>query len=91
MAGTASHWKALLDTGILIQALASRPTHVSELVAQDFDYIGFCNDRAFGAGGVWFSGNQALPPSIWQLEFPADITHQVVSEENPKGQLMNSK
>jgi hypothetical protein len=59
--------QALLDTGILIQELACRPAHVSELVAQDFDYIGFCYASAFVPRGVWFSGNQALPPSVWQV------------------------
>ncbi len=33
--------KVLLDTGILVQDLAHQPTHVSKLVAQEFDCIGF--------------------------------------------------
>jgi hypothetical protein len=49
--------KALLDMGILIQDLAHQPAHVSELVAQDFAYIGFCDASTFGAGGMWFSGH----------------------------------
>jgi hypothetical protein len=82
--------QALLDTGTLIQELARRPTHVSELVAQDFNYVGFCDASAFGAGGVWFSGNKSIPPSVWRVEFPADITAQVVSQKNPRGVLTNS-
>jgi hypothetical protein len=82
--------QALLDTGAMIQELARRPTHVSELVPQDFDFVGFCDASAFGAGGVWFSCNQTLPPSVWRLEFPADITAQVVSDKNPDGVLTNS-
>jgi hypothetical protein len=73
-----------------LQHAARRPTHVSELVAQDFDFVGFCDASAFGAGGVWFSCNQAIPPSVWRLEFPADITAQVVSDKNPDGVLTNS-
>jgi hypothetical protein len=82
--------QAMLDSGALIVLLARRPTHVSELVAQDFDYVGFCDASAFGAGGVWFSGNTAIKPSVWRVEFPADITNQVVSDKNPKGVLTNS-
>jgi hypothetical protein len=82
--------QALLDTGTMIQELARRPTHVSELVAQDFDYVGFCDASAFGAGGVWFSAIKAIPPTVWRVEFPPDITAQVVSDKNPTGALTNS-
>jgi hypothetical protein len=82
--------KALLDAGALIQELSRRPTHVSELVEQDPHYIGFCDASAFGAGGVWFSGSESLQPSVWRVEFPADITNQVVSDSNPHGALTNS-
>jgi hypothetical protein len=82
--------EALLDAGVLIQELAHRPTHVSELVARDFDYVGFCDASAFRAGGVWFSGNKPLHPAVWQVEFPPDITSQVISDSNPDGVLTNS-
>jgi hypothetical protein len=82
--------KALLDAGVLIQELSRRPTHVSELVDGDPDYIGFCDASAFGAGGVWFSGSKSLRPSVWRVEFPSDITRQVVSDSNPNGALTNS-
>jgi hypothetical protein len=71
--------KALLDAGTLIQELSQRPTHVSELVEQDPHFIGFCDASAFGAGSVWFSGNKSLQPSVWRVEFPEDITRQVIS------------
>jgi hypothetical protein len=82
--------EALLDAGVLIQELAQRPTHVSELVAGNFDYVGFCDASAFGAGGVWFSGDKPLRPAVWRVEFPPDITSQVVSDSNPTGALTNS-
>jgi hypothetical protein len=82
--------KALLDAGALIQELARRPTHVSELVDRDADYIGFCDASAFGAGGVWFSGGKSLAPTVWRFEFPPDITAQVISDKNPTGVLTNS-
>jgi hypothetical protein len=82
-------WRALLNAGNLIQALAHRPSHVSELVADEFNYIGFCDASAAGTGGVWFSGNKAIQPPVWQVDFPKDITRQVVSDANWDGCLTN--
>lgn len=83
--------KALLDAVVLIADLARRPTHVRELVrAGEFAYVGFCDASAFGAGGVWFSGSRSLPPTVWRVEFPPDITREVVSDANPNGRLTNS-
>jgi hypothetical protein len=39
---------------------------------------------------VWFSGRKSLHPSVWQVEFPTDITCQVVSDTNPSGTLTKS-
>jgi len=81
---------ALLDVANVIQNLASRPTHVNELVQQLLNYAGYCDASAFGAGGVWFGANLALPPSVWQVQWPSDITNDVVSDANPNGRLTNS-
>jgi hypothetical protein len=77
--------KALLDAGRLIQELTRRPTHVSKLVDWDPDYVGFCHVSAFGASGVWFSGNKSLAPSVGRFEFPPDIMAQVILGKNPTG------
>jgi hypothetical protein len=44
---------ALLDVATVIKDLASRPTHVHELIQGTLDYTGYCDASAFGAGGVW--------------------------------------
>jgi hypothetical protein len=54
--------QALLDTGTMVQELARRPTHVSELVAHDFDFVGFCDASAFGAGGGLVQWQKGHPP-----------------------------
>jgi hypothetical protein len=54
------------------------------------DYIGYCDASAFGAGGVWFSGQCPLPETVWRLQWPANITAAVISESNPTGTLANS-
>jgi hypothetical protein len=74
----------------LIQELACQPTHISKLVDQDADYIGFCNVSAFGARGVWFSRGKSSAPSLWRFEFSPDITRQVILDKNPTGTLTNS-
>ena len=55
---------ALLDLRQLVLQLASRPTHVKEILPPGApDYIGYCDARAFGAEGVWFSSSCPLPES----------------------------
>jgi hypothetical protein len=40
---------------------------------------------------MWFSGHKkALPPTTWWLEFPIDITAEVIPGSNPDGMLTNS-
>jgi hypothetical protein len=73
-----------------MRELASRPTHVNELVQKELDYIGYCDASAFGAGGVWFGGNKTLRPIVWRIQWPADVTKSVVSATNPTGQITNS-
>jgi hypothetical protein len=81
---------AFLDLAHMVEHLASRPTHVKELVPGDDHYTGYCGACAAGAGGVWLSGNINLRPIVWQVQFSASITSQVVSDANPRGKLTNS-
>jgi hypothetical protein len=81
---------ALLDFAAVVRDLASRPTHVKELVQQPLDYVGYCDASAFGAGGVWFGANTTLRPIVWRIQWPQDITNAVVSTSNPTGHLTNS-
>jgi hypothetical protein len=70
----------MLDMAGLIRNLASRPTHVSELVqAEQPDYIGYCDASGFGARGVWFGGRQHLDPIVWRVQWPKDITNAIIS------------
>jgi hypothetical protein len=81
---------ALLDFAAVIRDLASRPTHVHELVQQTLDYTGYCDASAFGAGGVWFGAKQHLDPIVWRVQWPKDVTSAVISTTNPLGTLTNS-
>jgi hypothetical protein len=82
---------ALLNMGHALRNLASWPTHVSKLVQSDHpDYIGYCDASGFGAGGVWFGGQQKLAPIVWRIQWPKDITVALVSDKNPTGTITNS-
>jgi hypothetical protein len=89
--GTASEVRlALLDVAFVLRDLAHRPTHVKELTQQPLDYTGYCDASAFGAGGVWFGAKSPLSPVVWRVQWPTDITRDVVSDQNPHGRLTNS-
>jgi hypothetical protein len=74
---------ALLDLKHLILSLASRPTHVSELVEYEPDLAGTCDASSAGAGGIWIG--YGVQPAVWRLEWPTDIV-----ELYKQGTLTNS-
>jgi hypothetical protein len=91
--GLSRHGKvrhAILDFAAVIRDLASRPTHVNELVQQTLDYAGYCDASAFGAGSIWFGAHKPLRPIVWRVQWPKDITDAAVSTTNPNGLLTNS-
>jgi hypothetical protein len=89
--GTHSEIRAALeDLCTLLCILASRPTHVQELVPDMPHYVGYHNAAADGMGGVWFSLVDNMPPVVWRAAFPHDIASAVVSDGNPEGRLTNS-
>ncbi len=81
---------ALEDMCTLLHLLLSRPTHVRELVPDMPHYVGHHDVATAGAGGVWFSLNDDMPPFVWWSAFPPDIESAVVSDDNPDGRLTNS-
>jgi hypothetical protein len=81
---------ALEDLCTLLRILASRPTHVRELVPDMPQYVGYHNAAAEGVGGVWFLLVDSMSPMVWQAAFPQDIASEVVSDDNPDGRLTNS-
>jgi hypothetical protein len=74
---------ALLDLKHVILSLASRPTHVSELVEHEPQMAGTCDASSEGAGGVWIG--YGAKPTAWRLEWPAEVV-----ELYRQGKLTNS-
>jgi hypothetical protein len=62
---------ALEDLCTLLRILASRPTHVRELVPDMPQYVGYHNAAADGAGEVWFS--LVNTQVVWRVAFLQDI------------------
>jgi hypothetical protein len=89
--GTHSKIRAALeDLCTLLRILASRPTHVQELLPDMPHYVGYHNAAADGIKGVWFFLVDNMPPVVWRVAFPHDIASVVVSDDNPAGCLTNS-
>jgi hypothetical protein len=81
---------ALEDIILLLRILSSRPTYVRELVPDMPHYVGYHDATAEGAGGVWFSLVDDMPPQVWRMMFPVDIAMDVISDDNPAGTITNS-
>jgi hypothetical protein len=81
---------ALEDMCSLLHLLLSRPTHVRELVPDMPHYMGYHDAATAGAGEVWFSLTNNMPPFVWRSAFPPAIESEVVSDNNLDGRLTNS-
>ena len=63
----------LRDWASLLHLMRSRQTHIRELVTHKPSYQGLVDASKWSVGGVWFSGEQNLPPFVWYLEWPQEI------------------
>jgi hypothetical protein len=82
--------QALQDWIIILRRIASRPTSVLELHPGPPAFLGYVDASGFGAGGVWISGTEHIPPTVWRMPFPPDVESRLVSHSNPKGDITNS-
>ena len=78
----------------LIADLASRPTHMEELIPKDQPrFMGASDVAKAGMGGVWLpprEEDRLTQPIVWRAPFPTNVQMQVVSTLNPKGKITNS-
>ena len=61
-----------------------------ELVAGWPDFIGVVDASSHGVGGVIIGKLSECLPTVFKLQWPLDITANVISEANPKGTITNS-
>ena len=77
-------WKALA------LQVASRQTHLAEIVRQEPTHLGFCDAPELGAGGVWLNLARTGHNLVWRHPWPSDIIADLVSSTNPQGTITNS-
>ena len=87
---TAPLKQALQDWTTILQCIGKRPTSILELTPKKPDFIGYVDASGFGAGGVWFSGESKLIPTVWRITWPKEIQARLVSFTNPRGTITNS-
>ena len=79
-----AHWNFLCNE------VLSQPTYIAEIVQRLWTAMGFCDASGKGAGGVWIDPNADGESFVWRLQWPSDITADLVSWENPQGRITNS-
>jgi hypothetical protein len=76
-----------MDWRYIISFLKRHPTSVLQLVTNYPDYVGYSDACRLGAGGTWSSGLKAIPPILWQVEWPIDIQNSLITDNNKNGTL----
>jgi hypothetical protein len=82
--------EAIRDIRTILRTSATRPTQCKDSVAAWPDYIGIVDASSHGVGGVILSELSGVPPTVFRLQWPSDISNALVSFDNPKGLLTNS-
>ena len=83
------HIRLLLTTfKQLVEVLSSRPTHFVEIIAEPPKVIGAMDACGCGLGGVHFATGHS--PKVWQHPLPQHLVWQLVSSDNPSGDITNS-
>jgi hypothetical protein len=82
--------RAISDCRTFLRESVSNPTKCKCLVPAWPDYIGLTDASGHGLGGVIVGENAAVPPTVFRLQWPPDITNNIVSDTNPNGTITNS-
>jgi len=82
--------EAMRDIRTILRTSTAHPTECKDLVAAWPDYIGIVDASSHGVGGVVLGERSGLPPTVFRLQWPREISNALVSFDNPKGSLTNS-
>ena len=82
--------EAIRDIRTILRASTVNPTKCKDLVAGWPDYIGIVDASSHGVGGVVIGELSGLPPTVFRLQWPDDISSDLVSFDNPSGTINNS-
>ena len=82
--------EAIKDIRTILRTSTVNPTKCKDLVAGWPDYIGIVDAFSHGVGGVVIGELSGLPPTVFRLQWPDDISSDLVSFDNPSGTINNS-
>lgn len=81
---------AVQECRALIHASTEKPTRCRQLVSAWPDFIGVKDASGHGVGGVIVGECLPCPPTVFRLQWPADISADIMSDKNPDGTITNS-
>ena len=81
---------AVLDCRTFLRETISSPTKCRNLVPAWPDYVGITDASGHGLGGVIIGENKAVPSVVFRMQWPTDISRDIVSDDNPDGRITNS-
>ena len=81
---------AVRDCRTFLRETISNPTKCRNLVPAWPDFVGITDASSHGLGGVIIGENKAVPPIVFRLQWPTDISANIVSDDNPTGSITNS-
>jgi len=82
--------EAITDIRTILRASTATPTQCKDLVADWPDYIGIVDASSHGVGGVVIGELSELPPTVFRLQWPPEITKDLVSFDKPNCKITNS-
>ena len=81
---------AVKDCRTFLRDTISSPTKCRNLVTGWPDYVGITDASGHGLGGVIVGENKNVPPIVFRLQWPPDISGNIISDDNPCGTITNS-
>jgi len=82
--------QAIKDIRTLLRESTVKPTKCTELVSGWPDFIGIKDASGHGVGGIIVGERKACPPTVFRLKWPAYISADINTADNPHGRLTNS-
>jgi hypothetical protein len=74
--------EAIKDIRTILRETLVRPMFCKDLVAGWPDYIWIANVSSHGVGGVVLGKLSGIPPTVFQIQWPQDITKNLVTLKN---------
>jgi hypothetical protein len=64
----------------------NKPTHCRSLVAGWPDIVGICDASKYGVGGIVIGEQLAVPPTVFQLEWPREVQGSLILDKIQRAQ-----